>query len=79
MHGSIQLIVASESDRLRHAEADRVRSRTIRGRSVTTRVLERLRPGRAPAPGLPSRAAPGKDSRSLGHPGTAAARPLSGR
>jgi hypothetical protein len=79
MHGSLHLIVANESIRTRQADAAAARSRS---RSAALRpagsFVARLLGNRAPAPGIPSRAAPGSESRSpLGH--TAAAAPLRGR
>jgi len=78
MHGSLHMIVANESIRTRQADAAAARSRS-RGslRRPVGAMVARLRGNRAPAPGIPTRAAPGSESRSpLGH--TAAA-PLRGR
>jgi hypothetical protein len=79
MHGSLHMIVANESIRTRHADAAAARSRS---RSAARRpagsFVARLLGNRAPAQGIPTRAAPGSESRSpLGHP--AAAAPLRGR
>ena len=76
MHGSLHLIVANESVRTRHAEAAAARSRSVAGRRASGAVARLFR-SRGPAQGIPTRAAPGSESRSpLGH--TAAA-PLRGR
>ena len=79
MHGSLHMIVANESVRTRQADAAAARSRS---RSAARRpagsIVARLLGNRAPAQGIPTRAAPGSESRSpLGH--TAAAAPLRGR
>ena len=78
MHGSLHLIVATESNRSRQADAAAARSRSrVSARRPVGAMIMRLRGDRAPALGIPTRAAPGSESRSpLGH--TAAA-PLRGR
>ena len=76
MHGSLHLIVANESIRTRQAEAAAARSRS-RAALRPAGAIARLFRSRGPAQGIPTRAAPGSESRSpLGH--TAAA-PLRGR
>ena len=72
MHGSIQLIVATESDRMRQHEAAHRRS-TSRSRfgGLAARFSRR---GVAAARDIPPRAAPGTDTRPLGHPSAAPAR-----
>lgn len=73
MHGSIQLVVANESDRLRHADAANARARRSgRTRGIARTLFTRV----VAAHGIPTRAAPGTDTRSLGHPSPA---PLRGR
>ena len=78
MHGSLHMIVANESIRTRHADADAARSRSrAADRRPARSLVARFRGNRAPAQGFPTRAAPGSESRSpLGHP---AAAPLRGR
>ena len=77
MHGSLHMIVANESIRTRHADADAARSRSRADRRPARSLVARFRGSRAPAQGFPTRAAPGSESRSpLGHP---AAAPLRGR
>ena len=77
MHGSLHLIIANESVTSRQAEAARARSRGRFARSRSADAIARFLGNRAPAQGIPTRAAPGSESRSpLGHP---AAAPLRGR
>ena len=77
MHGSLHMIVATESIRTRHADAAAARSRSRVSARRPAGAIARLLGNRAPAQGIPTRAAPGSESRSpLGH--TAAA-PLRGR
>ena len=62
MHGSLHLILADVSNRNRQAAAREARrAASIRGPFTT--LAARV----AAAHGLPPRAAPGKDSLSLGH------------
>jgi len=68
MHGSLHLVLATESDRTRRAAGEQARLASAFRRPVV-RML-------AAAHGIPPRAAPGTDSPTLGHP-TAA--PLRGR
>jgi hypothetical protein len=70
MHGSIQLIVATETDKLRQRDAAQARRST--SRSPLARVRSRFA-GRPAAHGVPPRAAPGMDS-PLGHPTPAVTR-----
>ena len=79
MHGSLHLIVANESIRSRRHDAAAARSRSrAAARRPAGAFVARLFGNRAPAQGIPTRAAPGSESRSpLGHP--AAAAPLRGR
>jgi hypothetical protein len=75
MHGSIQLIVATESDRIRQAEAGR--NRAVAGRKPFAALRSRLglRGHGGAAHRSPSRAAPaGTDTRALGHPSAASLR-----
>ena len=78
MHGSLHMIIANESVNVRQAEASKARSR--RSRFASSRpagAIARFLGNRAPAQGIPTRAAPGPEPRSpLGHP---AAAPLRGR
>ena len=78
MHGSLHLIIANESIRTRHADAAAARSRSrAADRRPAALAIARFLGNRAPAQGIPTRAAPGSESRSpLGHP---AAAPLRGR
>ncbi len=75
MHGSIQLIVATESERIRQAEASRQRALP---RKPFAAALRRLAPrgNGGAAHRSPSRAAPtaGTDARTLGHPSAASLR-----
>jgi hypothetical protein len=64
MHGSIQLIIASETDKLRHTDAARARRSAPRSRFARMRARARVA-----AHGVPPRAAPGTDS--LGRPSAA--------
>ena len=67
MHGSIQLIIATETDKLRQRDA-------ARARAASRSPLSRKRfARRAAAHGVPPRAAPGMDS--LGRPSAALPRP----
>jgi len=71
MHGSLHLILATESDRSRRADASQARLAASLRRpfaAATARV--------AAAHGIPPRAAPGTDSPALGHHPAA---PLRGR
>jgi hypothetical protein len=64
MHGSLQLIMATESDRSRRAAAKQARLATsLRRRSPLTAITRRV----VAAHGFPPRAAPGTESPSLGH------------
>jgi hypothetical protein len=73
MHGSIQLIVATESDRIRQAEAGR--HRAVAHRKPFAALRSRLRSSGGAAHRSPSRAAPaGTDTRALGHPSAASLR-----
>jgi hypothetical protein len=73
MHGSIQLIVATESDRIRQAEAGR--NRAVAHRKPFAALRSRLRSNGGAAHRSPSRAAPaGTDTRALGHPSAASLR-----
>ena len=77
MHGSLHLIIANESINVRQAEAAKARFRSRFQSSRPAGAIARFLGNRAPAQGIPTRAAPGPESRSpLGH--TAAA-PLRGR
>ena len=70
MHGSLHLILATESDRSRRAEASRNRlARTARRGRPFARLAERV----VVAHGIPPRAAPGTDL-PLGHSGAASLR-----
>jgi hypothetical protein len=69
MHGSLHLILATESDRSRRAAASQARLAASLRRPLVT-LAKRV----AAAHGVPPRAAPGKDSRSLGHPTAATLR-----
>jgi hypothetical protein len=72
MNGTIQLIVATESDRMRHEEA---RARRAGTRTPFAGLVARFsRRAHAAAREIPPRAAPGKDTRPLGHPTAAPAR-----
>ena len=62
MHGSLHLIVANESIRTRQADAA-ARSRS-RGNRRPAGAIARLFRSRGPAQGIPTRAAPGSESRS---------------
>jgi len=75
MHGSIQLIVATESDRIRQADARRQRAVPSRKPFAALRRMATRRNGGA-AHRSPSRAAPtaGTDARALGHPSAASLR-----
>ena len=76
MHGSLHLIIANENINVRQAEAAKARSRRFAS-SRPAGAIARFLANRAPAQGIPTRAAPGPEHRSpLGH--TAAA-PLRGR
>jgi hypothetical protein len=68
MHGSLHLIMATESHRARHAAARDARlAASLPSRFAT--ILARVSPRAvAAAHGIPPRAAPGTDSPSLGHP-----------
>jgi len=68
MHGSLHLILATESDRSRRTSAVRDRQVASLRRSVFAR-----RPGRDGARGVPTRGTPGTDS-PLGHPAAASYR-----
>ena len=73
MHGTIQIIVATESDRMRHREAAQAR----RSRSPFAGLAARFsRRRHAAAREFLPRAAPGTDTRPLGHPSAA---PVRGR
>ena len=77
MHGSIQLIIATESDRIRQAEASR--NRAVASRSPFAAIRSRIaaRGNGGAAHRSPSRAAPstaGTDARALGHPSAASLR-----
>jgi hypothetical protein len=74
MHGSLHLILATESDRSRRANAAQARLASTLRRPFAAIVGRKS--SRASAQGSPARAAPGMDSPSLGRP-TAA--PLRGR
>ena len=63
MHGSLHLILATESDRSRRADASQARLVASLRRPLAT-LASRV----AAAHGVPPRAAPGTDSRSLGQP-----------
>jgi hypothetical protein len=77
MHGSLHMLVANESIRIRQADAAAARSRSRVSLRRQVGAIARLLGNRAPAQGIPTRAAPGSESRSpLGH---AAAAPLRGR
>jgi hypothetical protein len=77
MHGSLHLIIANESINIRQAEAAKARFRSRFPSSRPAAAVARFLGNRAPAQGIPTRAAPGSESRSpLGHP---AAAPLRGR
>ena len=66
MHGSLHLIYATESDRSRRAQGEQARLA-----STFRRPLGRMI---AAAHGIPPRAAPGTDSRSLGRHAAASLR-----
>ena len=69
MHGSLHLILAHESARVRQSEArDARRAASIR------RPFAAFAARVASAHGVPPRAAPGTDSRTLGQPGAASLR-----
>ena len=73
MHGSLHLIFATEADRTRRETAARNRRAASLRRpfgSIRARVSAR----RAAAHGIPSRAAPGTESPSLGRPHAASLR-----
>ena len=73
MHGSLHIIYATEADRSRREAARNHRAASSSGRlfgSIRARVSAR----RDAAHGLPSRAAPGTDSLSLGRPHAASLR-----
>jgi len=73
MHGSLHLIYATEAHRSRHEAAARNRrAASLRRPFGVLRARSAAR--RAAAHGLPSRAAPGTDSLSLGRPQTASLR-----
>ena len=76
MHGSIQLIVATESDRIRQAEASRNRAVASRNPFAALRSRIASRANGAAALRSPSRAAPtaGTDAHPLGHPSAASLR-----
>ena len=77
MHGSLHLIIANESINIRHAEAAKARSRSRLTSSRPAGAIARFLGNHTPAQGIPTRAAPGSESRSpLGHP---AAAPFRGR
>ena len=77
MHGSLHLIIANESISTRQAEAAKARFRSRFQSSRPGGAIARFLSRRAPAQGIPTRAAPGPEPRSpLGHP---AAAPLRGR
>ena len=68
MHGSLHLILATESDRSRRADAKRAR---LAASARSRRPLATLAARVAAAHGLPPRAAPGTDTQALGHNGAA--------
>jgi len=70
MHGSLHLILAHESARARQHEARDAR----RVASTRRRPFARFAARVASAHGVPPRAAPGTDSRTLGQPGAASLR-----
>ena len=76
MHGSIQLVIATESDRIRQAEASRNRAAGSRNPFAALRSRIAARGNGEAAHRSPSRAAPtaGTDARTLGHPSAASLR-----
>jgi hypothetical protein len=77
MHGSIQLIIATESDRIRQAEASRNRAVASRSPFAALRSRIAARGNGGAAHRSPLRAAPstaGTDARALGHPSAASLR-----
>ena len=73
MHGSLQMIMATESDRSRRAAAAEARQASSLRRPFAA-IRARVSTRRAAAPGSPSRAAPGMEARSLGRPNAASLR-----
>ena len=73
MHGSLHLIMATESDRSRRAAAAQAREASSLRRPFAA-IRARVSTRRAAGVGSPSRAAPGTDSRSLGRPKAASLR-----
>ena len=69
MHGSLHLIMATESYRSRQADA-----REARRAAYFRRPFAALAAKVAAVHGIPPRAAPGKDSPSIGHPNAASLR-----
>ena len=70
MHAPIHLVIATESDRIRRADAEQARARSSVRRRRLRGVVTRVRA----AHGIPPRAAPGTDSLSLGRPTAAPSR-----
>jgi hypothetical protein len=73
MHGSLHIIYATEADRSRREAAARNR-RAASLRRPLGAIRARVAARRDAAHGLPSRAAPGTDSLSLGRPHAASLR-----
>ena len=71
MHGSLQLLLATEADRSRHAAAKRER---LAASARSRRPLARLAARVASAHGLPPRAAPGTEPQALGSAGAVSLR-----
>ena len=72
MHGSLHLILATEADRSRRANA--AQARLVASLRRPFAAIVGRAPSRASAQGSPSRAAPGMDSPSLGRPTAATLR-----
>jgi len=73
MHGSLHIIYATEADRSRRETAARNR-RAASVRRPFGSLRQRIAARRDAAHGIPSRAAPGTDSLSLGRPHAASLR-----
>ena len=71
MHGSLQIILATEADRSRHAAATRER---LAASARSRRPLAKLAARVVAAHGIPPRAAPGTDAQALGSAGAVSLR-----